>query len=690
MNKKYHIEFFRKNGFNCFPIPKYPDTFPNPKAADSRFDAGNTKQNQIISENENYGIIPLRGEGTAIIDLDHKERYRKFAENMVKDGYMVIETPNGWHIPVIGLSGKIQKVKLYDYSFQPDKQIIEIQGPEQYVIGCGSEIFNKKTQSLGDYKNIGTEIIWNAKGNDFHKVIDIICKNCDVTSQKKTSRSSYKNLRDRFKEGKVPTKGSSNDYFFQAALQCNTDGLTVVQATENIKIIYDQWVSSDTFSGRPWQNIEAKIADVYENNLKLEEGRPKGGGGEVDRTLMAQHLIEDRKLYSNVKSGELFENQDGFLENIDAELQRELQKQWPVLAEADYNDILFKLRGLAEPIPPTNKDLIVFKNGIYDIKKKTLVESDEIADMGFKQYNYLECHPENRPVEFIKCMFDNVPEIQHPRIKAGLKAILTNYLDPKISVIYGESGVGKSTPLVILVGVLGEQYAYTVDLQQYMKDNFIKAGIFEKRLVVFQDLPKDWKDFTTLKTMTGEQRKTERGFMKDKITFDNKIKIWASGNYLSEIPEEEKNAMYTRRLSLIHNVRKEPYDEDPELADRIIKNEGEKIISWILNIPHEDCKYEDKTTVQDEWEGIASPEINFLKNFYEINEEAVNVSVSKILLKYYAETKKRVPFNLMVEALTNMGYSVKQNIITNIKDKKQNEELSKEEPPKRKVQRDED
>ena len=663
--KAHYIEFFRKHGFNCFPIPRYHNSYPNPKGADVRYSGSRTKLDQVITEEENYGVIAIKGEGTAILDIDHKERYQKFAQNMINDGYMVIETPNGWHIPIIGLSGQIQKVMLYDYTFQPDKQIIEIQGFDHYVMGCESTIYDKK-QGTVSYHNIGTEHIWNAKGNDFHKIVDIICKNCDVQAKKKKSRSGYKSMRDRFNEGKPPTKGTSNDYFFNAALQSNTDGVNVVNATENIKLIYDKWAASTDFSGRPWSNIEAKIADVYDNDRKLEEGRPKGEGEDINRTVIAQHLIEERKLYSNVKSGELFENQEGFLENIDAELQRELQKQYPILKESDYNDILFKLRGLADPIPPTNKDLIVFKNGVYDTNKKTIVETEDIADMGFKNYEYLPCHEENHPTEFIKCMFGDIPENEHPRIKAGLKAILTNYLDPKISIIHGESGVGKSTPLVILVGVMGEQYAYTVDLQQFMKDNFIKAGIFEKRLVVFQDVPKDWKDFTTLKTMTGEQRKTERGFMKDKITFDNKIKIWASGNYLSEIPEEEKNAMYTRRLSLIHNKREEPHDENPKFADDIIEKEGEKIISWILNIPQEDCKYEDKDTIKKEWEGIASPEIEYLEKFWTLSEVTTNISVSKLVLDFESKYQKRIPFDIMVETLKSKGYSVKSNFIYNI------------------------
>ena len=31
--KEYFIELFRDNGFNCFPIPHYPDSEPEPKRA---------------------------------------------------------------------------------------------------------------------------------------------------------------------------------------------------------------------------------------------------------------------------------------------------------------------------------------------------------------------------------------------------------------------------------------------------------------------------------------------------------------------------------------------------------------------------------------------------------------------------------------------------------------------------------
>lgn len=73
----------------------------------------------------------------------------------------------------------------------------------------------------------------------------------------------------RFQQGEVPLKGTSNNYFFQAAMQCNTNGLTKEKAIDQIKIIYDKWFLSESFSKRPWSNILFKINNVYKQNLKL-------------------------------------------------------------------------------------------------------------------------------------------------------------------------------------------------------------------------------------------------------------------------------------------------------------------------------------------------------------------------------------------------------------------------------------
>lgn len=677
-DKKEFIELFRKNGFNCFPIPKYPDDYENPKGGDIRYQASKTKLNQPISDNENYGVLPIKGAGTCIVDLDHKENYRKFAEENIANGYMVIESPNGWHVPIIGLSGNVSKIMLWDKAIEPYKQIVEIQGPDHYVIGCGSELFDKKKGCKVSYENKGSMKIWDAKGRDFHDLVDFISKKLNVNPPEKDSkRSHHKNLRERFKEGKVPTKGTSNDYFYNASIQCLTDGLPLDEAKKKIEDIYNKWKHADSFSGRPWSNIEAKIEDAYENGSPLKEGRPQGGGG-LDRLAIAKAVLGDRSVYSDIETGEVYENTNGFLERITKSLQREVQQLYPALAEPDYKDIIFKLKGLAKPIPLTNKDVFAFKNGKVDRETKQFIETEDIADMGFMDYDYLPKTKDNEPTEFLKVMFGNIPEHEHPRIKAGLRSILRSRLDPRMSVIHGLSGVGKTTPLVILATALGDEYAMSFEFRQFVEDRASRAKIKDKRLVVFHDLPNNFKDFSLLKSLTGEPKQSIRGFHKDVEPFDNKIKVWASANYLAEIPEDEKDSFYSRRLSLIHNTRQIPYDEDDEFQEKIIRSEAEKIISWILNLDDAECKYEDRNTVRKEWEEIASPEKTYLDNYWEIAEDKTEIPVSRLVKEYQEKYQVPIPFDTMVKTLKSQGYSVKNNLISNIKIKQKEEERSQE------------
>ena len=658
--KNHYIELFRTHKFNCFPIPE------NTKVADFRYKASKTVPNQLIDEKENYGILPTAGSGNCLVDFDDKEEYRDFAAHMIKKGYMITESPHGWHMPVIGLSGQVGKTELFNYKIQ-NKKLIEIQGFDHYCVGTESVIVDTDDKIL-KYENKGTDKIWDAKGKDFHEMIDDLCRQCKVESRKKHSNSSYKNFRDKFLAGEIPTKGQSNDYFHQAAIQCNNDELSIVEARDKIKVIYHKWSTSDQYSNRPWSNIEQKIQDVYDNNQVVKTGRPEKP--EDSKTVnIAKKIVNERNIYSNVDTDEIFENKDGFLELINRTLVREMLKLHPDMTQTEYNDILFKLKGYSEEIPPTNKDYIVFKNGTLDKNKLELIETDELADLGFRDYNYLPKGVENEPTQFMKVLFDDTPPEEIPRIKAGLRSIFVNYLDPKISVLYGASGVGKSTPLLILVSVLGNQYALSVELNQFLEDKFIRAKIMGMRLLVFQDLPKEWKDFTTLKTLTGEQKKTERGFMKDSITFDNKLKIWASGNYLAKIPESEQDAMYTRRLSLIHNIRETAHKEDPTFAERIVTDEAEKIVSWIINLSDEECEYESKDTVQEQWEETASPEISYLNKYWQLSDSVNEKSVMRIVKDFQEKYQQRISIEQMAKTLKGMGYAVRNNIITNIEEK---------------------
>jgi hypothetical protein len=654
MTKENYIKLFRDQGFNCFPLPF------GTKVADKRYQASRTMPNQLIHPNENYGVIPNNGTGTAIIDFDHKKFEPKLKE--IAQKYMLIETRNGFHLPVRGLTGKVGKAELFDYSVQP-KKIIEIQGPDHYVVGCMSEVIQDNV--TWKYENIGTDVIIDQGGMNFDDFIDKVCQLFGVEGRKRDSRSSNQNLRTRFKEHKLPAKGTSNDYFFQAALYCNTEGYSKLDTEEKLREIYNQWTNTDDFSQRPWSNIQAKIDDVYDNDLKLKEGRPFGSAKGIDRVRICEEILASRKIYSNVVTDDLYEDKGGYIALINDELKRELLGVYKEMEKTDLDSIKFKLVGLSDDPPKTNKDLIYFKDGKFSKSAKTLIETDDLADIGFKDYNYLEPGESNEPKRFLKIMFENIPDIEIPRVKAGLKAILSPYLDPKISVIQGEPRVGKSTALLILHRVLGE-YSTVMEMEQLLEDSFIKAHIKGKRLVVLQDLPQNWKDFTKLKTITGEQYKTERGFMQDSSTFENKIKVWASSNYLAKIPEKEKAPMYAR-LSLIHNTRTVPHEEDPTLIDSIVEDEAEKIVSWIVNIPAEECIYEKPFEVRQGWEALASPEIDYISDSFEISEEETNVSVMKIKKQFEEQYQQHITIKQMGKTLEEQGFIVKFNVVKNIK-----------------------
>jgi len=656
--KDYNIELFRKNGFLCFPIPRYTDGKDH-KAGGRNWQ--NTDPNIIIKQDENYGLKPILGAGTAIADLDDKERYRKYAESFIEAGYMVIETGKGWHIPVIGLTGNISKMELHDYNVQTDK-IIEIQGPKHYTVGAGSFIFHKELQHDVTYTNVGSDKIYDAKGQDFNDFVDELCKKCHVTGKKKEHGGSYSYLRKQFKKGEIPHKKQSNDYFFQAALVCNTEGVSLDQAKERIQKIYDEWSVSEYYSDRPWGNIEAKIDDVYENNRTVKLGRPERTDVDgVDRTKITKLMLEEREFYSNTKTHEIFENKNGFLELINDTLKRELYNNNPEIEKADQDSILFKLESGAKEMPITNKDEIVFANGKFNVNTGKISESDDIADMGFKDYNYLPKTEENNPTEFLK-LFENIKEPE--RLRAALRSIFNGNWDSRISVIHGISRVGKSTIPNILVQIL-KDYAYSVPLDLFLNDRATQAECAGKRLVVFQDLPDEWNEFSKIKIVTGEQWLNIRKFNQPPHTIENKAKYFATSNHLPEIKESEKNAMYTARLSLIHNTRTEAYPEDPRFADRIAKEEGEKIVSWIINLTDKECEYEDSATIKAEWEAISTPEREYLM----ANWKPTTFESKMLLIDLVNQSGLNIDMDRMGLTMKSLGYNVVNNLIKNIQAK---------------------
>jgi|TARA_R110002126_G_scaffold1880_1_gene11179 hypothetical protein len=686
-SRSKYIKIFRDAGFNCFILKRKggQDT----KVADSIWQARRTQIDTVIPDDSNYGVCGRVGRGNGILDLDDKEKYRLFAEGIISKGFMVIETGKGWHIPIKGFSDDTSKLQFADSRVGGNK-VVEFQGVDHYVVGAGSVIWHDKLNQEITYTNVGTDIIWDVRGKDFNAWADVICAELKLQPLKKTSRSSYGNLRQKFRDGKIPSEGQSNDYFHQATLVCMKDKLTQDEAEEKIKLIYDKWQKSEYASARTWTSIKTKIQYTYEHDTPPTEGRPQGGGGSIDRTEIAKNILSTKKLFSNIDTGNLFINTNGFLENYNNKIGRELIERFPELEEPDERSIIFKLLRMSPEMPVTNDDYFVFKNGIRSLITKEKVDTEEIGSMGFKDYDYLDATPENEPKRFMEVFFGNIPKSEWGRAKAGLKSIITSTPDVRMSILVGGAGSGKTKSAEILEYVLGDEYALSVTVSQFITDHFIRAHIDGKRLLIFQDMPDSWKDFEIIKTLTGENSTTQRGFHQDKKKVVNRLKVFGCANYLAKIPADEKNPMYSRRLSLLHKDPPSiPYIENPNLSREIAEEEGEKIISWIFNLNDEE--YENGKIVKEEYEKLSSPETEFLQKNFEFTPDQVDVKgVVTILKEFNAEYHLEKDIAYMATALKAEGYNVSysNSIVKNCLRKRI--EPKKPDSPQRTFQSDDD
>ena len=292
--------------------------------------------------------------------------------------------------------------------------------------------------------------------------------------------------------------------------------------------------------------------------------------------------------------------------------------------------------------------------------------------MAFPEYNYLTRTKENEPNIFLK-FFDSYPKEEMPRFFAGIKGIFDGYLDSRISVLVGISRVGKTTVTSILCKALTKRYGFSTDLDSLLDDKFTLSEVKGMRLLVIQDLPDTWKKFAIIKILSGESELSFREFHKKlEKNVTNKIKIFATGNLLPPIKDSQKNAMYSDRLSILHNTETKMFKSDKKLEDIILESEAEKIISWCVNIPDSECEYEEYETVRKEWEDLANPHYDWLDSEYYVNGDSTwTIPVVNLckLFKTNDPKSRKVSVEAMTEALKSLGYTVRENICKNITEK---------------------
>ena len=124
--------------------------------------------------------------------------------------------------------------------------------------------------------------------------------------------------------------------------------------------------------------------------------------------------------------------------------------------------------------------------------------------------------------------------------------------------------------------------------------------------------------------------------------------------------------MHSRRLSLIHNTRTEQYPEDPTLEERIIEDEGSKILSYLVNLMKGDYKYENKDTNQEEWEKVSNPEDEIIKQNYTYQIDAIDMPIFHLIKSFKEDFKIKIAKARLEEAFQKAGYNVYASQVKNM------------------------
>lgn len=650
-NNINYSDFLRSNGFKVFPLKK------NSKEAGPEWKGEDTLTDYTISGN--YGYSPVLNSGTAILDLDDKERFREFA-TQVATKYLVVETGNGWHIPIRGITGTVSKTELWDSNetaTEKDNKVLEIQGPKHYCVGPGSRIYHDKLGKDVEYVNVGTDVICDYEGKAFTDIIESLCAKFGLIGKKRSSRMNSE-LRDKAHHGEIPGRGQSNDYPYQAGLQFRIDNMNYDDASRVLKDIYDKWTVSPQYSGRPWSNWEDQLKRAYEAESLPVQGRPKKDR-EEEKDIAVRILENNTNIYSDPETRKLFITENGFLQDITISMEARLTRE-ELTDIGQTNQVMHFLIGLAPNVPEICDERIRFKNGTFDTVDNTFKEDDDtICRIGYPDYNY---NASAEPKRFMELILNQIKKESRYNLAAWLCKVPTASKEIRMAILYGKPGTGKTALAETLEFVMGE-FGHAVTMTDFFQDRASQAKIIGKTLLYFQDTPKKWADIDRLKQITGETRLTVRGMYEESKVIKNMLSIVMSTNNLAKITSDDEGPMFDR-LTLIQfedrKIRGTAEDEE-DFASIVAKKEGEDIISYCLNLRKLDFKFDESEVTKNQWKEISNPEIRMLKDTFHYDKDDPGMSIHNVLeimhMKY-----EEVEFDIksLKKALSELGYTISQ------------------------------
>ena len=242
--------------------------------------------------------------------------------------------------------------------------------------------------------------------------------------------------------------------------------------------------------------------------------------------------------------------------------------------------------------------LIPFKNGVFnDISKEMEEFNSDYHFISVIPYEYTDDNPDL----FLKTMSEILPvKVDKCKIMKFIRYCLTNSVDYQFGQIWQGGGNNGKTKLAELVAELLGDFSTPFDVSRLSTDKGYIVSLRNKQLAICSEIGgsylnnaamEQWKKLITDKLISA------RGAYEKPTSWINGTKFIVCTNNLPTLRNNKDRAFF-RRWQVVDFPTDFTGIEDRTLFDRILKNEGGSILSYLLR----EINYDD--IIPDPWEEV--------------------------------------------------------------------------------------
>ena len=331
-----------------------------------------------------------------------------------------------------------------------------------------------------------------------------------------------------------------------------------------------------------------------------------------------------------------------------------------ILGEKDFkvycvSEIIADLQGLTLETelpeePPAY--LIPFKNKIYDFKNKKLIDySPEYFFINKLKVDFSDTKGECPTIDKIFRQIVREKDVISLYETLGY-AMWRGYPYPKIFILYGSGGNGKTAYIKILERVLGKENISLENSLDLQWNRFSIGRLYGKLLNVSSEMEYSiLKNTVSLKMATGEDLvDCERKF-REPFAFTNYAKLVFLTN---QIPlTADRTFAFFRRIFLLEFPNKFVLGKnaDPDIVDKIDKKEFETLgylalakLGQLRSNRFVFSRHEETEKVRIKYESLSNPLIKFLEDFVvrEPNSDIPKIEFQKTFEDYLRDKGYRI------------------------------------------------